>query len=210
MELNIIEKVNIKKINKTFPNYKNINKSKLQLTTQGIYSVSGYESAYYLCKLIEKYFKSKNLIITDGTGNNGSDTIPLALTFTKVNSIELDNTNFKVLENNVKQYDLKNIFLFNDSSLNLIPNLIQDVIYLDAPWTKNYKESKVIKLYMDNKEISELYNEFKIYAKLFIFKVPINYDFTYFIQTTMIKKYYIHSYTNKFNDIKFYFIFAPV
>ena len=208
MEQNIIEKVDIHKINKTFPNYESVDKEKLQLTTQGIYSVSGYHAAFFLANLIYKYFKTNDIIITDGTANNGSDTICLSMKFKKVNAIELDKTNFKVLENNVKQYGLKNIILFNNSSLNLMQNLIQDVIYIDAPWTKNYKESKVIQLFMDKKEISEIFNEFKKYAKLFVFKVPNNYDFTYFIQTTMIKKYYIHAYVNKRNVIKFYFIFA--
>ena len=208
--MNVIEPYNNHLINKAFPSINNIDKTKLQMTTEGIYSFSGYKSANYLIKLIYKYFKTNDIIITDGTGNIGSDTIPFALKFKKVNSIELNDVNFKALENNVKQYNLKNIVLYNKSSLDVIPNLVQDCIFIDAPWTKNYKESKNIRLYMDRQEISEIYNKFKKNTKLFIFKVPINYDFTNFIQTTMISKYYIHSYMNEKRRIKFYFIFCPI
>ena len=48
--------------------------------------------------------------------------------------------------------------IYNKSSLDVIPNLVQDCIFIDAPWTKNYKESKSIRLYMDRQEISEIYN----------------------------------------------------
>ena len=49
---------------------------------------------------------------------------------------------------------------------------------------------------------------FKKNTELFVFKVPINYDFTYFIQNTKLNKYYIHSYTDINKVVKFYYIFA--
>lgn len=208
---NIIEKVSINELKKFFPNKNNVDFNKLQITTEGLYSVSGFTAADHLVHLITKYFKKKDIDITDGTGNCGSDTIVFALNFKNVNTIELNETNYKVLSNNVKQYNLKNVKLYEGSSLNIIPTLKkQDCIFIDAPWTgRDYKKNSSIKLFLDNKELSDIYTMFRKQTALFVFKVPINYDFTYFIQNTNLTKYYIHSYKNKHKVIKFYYIFVP-
>ena len=198
------------KMDKIFPTVKNVDKSKLQITNVGLYSVSKISGSLKLVYLIKKYFKTNKLTITDGTANVGSDSIMLALHFNKVNSIEYDKTEFKVLQNNVNQYKLDNINLYNDDTTKKLKQLIQDVIFIDAPWGgTDYKDNKNIKLFMCNKEISEIFNENKKYAKLFIFKVPTNYDFNYFISNTKIIKFYVHSF-DKNEVVKYYFIFVPV
>jgi hypothetical protein len=206
---NVIEETNIKKNKKTFPYIKDY--SKLQLTSEGLYSVSGYDAGKKLVYLILKYFNNnKNIIITDATSNNGSDTIPLAQTFIKVNAIEKNDINHKALVNNIEQYGLNNVNVYNDDLMNILTKTEQDVIYIDAPWKRkmdeNYKEHENLKLYIGEYEISQVFNMFKNKCKLFIFKIPINYDFSYFIHNTMVDKYYIHSYKNH-NTIKFYYIF---
>lgn len=208
--INKIEKVNDKYKFNYFPDVKGVDRSKIQLTSEGIYSISDNIGSAKLVHLILKYFKSNNLIITDATGNNGSDTIALGQKFTHVNSIELDKINFKVLENNVKHvYNLKNVDLFNGDSLEYLSKLKQDVIYIDAPWGGgDYKKNKQMELYMSKKNMGEIYNEFKSKAKLFIFKLPINYDFTNFIQTTMVTKYYMYLH-KKNNKSKFFLLFVP-
>ena len=177
-----------------FPDVGDVDRRQIQLTTEGIYSVSDNAGSAKLVYLIEKYFKSNDLIITDATGNNGSDTIALGLKFSHINSIELDPINYSVLENNVKQvYKLSNVDLFNGDSLTLIPKLKQDVIYIDAPWGgSDYKKNSRLELYMSNKSMGEIFNELKSNAKLFIYKLTKNYDFTNFIQTTMVTKYYLY------------------
>jgi hypothetical protein len=117
-----------------FPNVNNINYNDIQITTEGRYSISSNTDSDKLIYLIKKYLKTTNITITDGTANNGSDSIALALVFDHVNSIELDKINFSVLKNNVNAYKLKNINIYNDDSIIKIPNLTQDVIYIDAPW----------------------------------------------------------------------------
>ena len=209
---NIIEENSINEIKKFFPNKNNIDFNKLKITTEGLYSVSGYHAAIHLVYLIKKYFKQKDINIIDGTGNCGSDTISFGLNFKNVISIELDNTNYIALSNNVKQYNLKNVKIYNGSSLDIIPTLKkQNCIFIDAPWTgRDYKKNISMQLFLDNIEISEIFKMFKKYTDLFIFKVPINYDFNYFIQNTKIIKYYIHAYSNIYKVIKFYYIFAPI
>ena len=195
---------------KYFPELKDVNLDSIQITTQGKYSISNISASEKLVYLIKKYFKSDKLTITDATGNNGSDTIALGLNFLKVNSIELDPLNYSVLENNINVYNLTNVSLYLGDSIEIIPKLNQDVIYIDAPWGgSNYKENKSLKLYLGKYELSDIYNKFKSKTKLFVFKIPTNYDFTHFIQNTLLDKYYIHSFRQK-DKVKFYLLFAPV
>lgn len=207
---NIIENVDHNFKLRYYPKIKGVNIHDIQITSEGKYSISDNESSKKLVYLITKYFKKTDLVITDGTGNNGSDTIALALTFKTVNSIELNDINYKVLKNNIEVYKLKNVNIYKGSSLEHFKKINQDVIYIDAPWGgTNYKENERIELYMDNKNLGQIFNENKEYAKLFIFKLPKNYDFTNFIQTTMITKYYIYMYS-KNNKPKFFFMFIPI
>ena len=57
--MNRIEKKNIDFFNKYFPTYNKVDKSKLQITTEGIYSVSGVAAASFISKVIFKIFKTK-------------------------------------------------------------------------------------------------------------------------------------------------------
>lgn len=206
---NIIENVNNNFKAQFFPQSNKINLAKIKVTTEGKYSISDNESSAKLIELIQKYFKTNHLIISDGTGNNGSDTIAMGLVFDKINSIELDDLNYKVLENNVKIYGLKNIDTYKGNSLDYFPKLQQDVIYIDAPWGgTNYKQYTRMDLEIGGKNLGQVYNEYKQYAKLFVFKIPKNYDFTNFIQTTMVTKYYIYLYI-KNTKPKFFFMFVP-
>ena len=206
---------NLELIKKTYPEIENVDMTKLQISEVGKYSTSQVHGAKQLVHYIHRYCKifeiadCNKLTITDGTGNNGSDTIYLALNFANVNSIEKDPNEYKVLKNNVETYKLKNVNLFNSSTLDLISILKQDIVYIDAPWGGvNYRNHKQVRLYMDNQEISQIYLNNKNHAKLFIFKVPKNYDFNNFISTTKENYFEIHAVFSSDNvKIKYYFIF---
>ena len=63
----------------------------------------------------------------------------------------------------------------------MLGDMEQDVIIVDAPWGgKNYKDNATMRLYMSGKEIHELYLNNKHSAKLFIFKIPCNYEVEFF------------------------------
>ena len=193
-----------------FPYKKEINYSDILVTTEGIYSISSNKGSSKLVYLLEKYFKSTKITVTDGTGNNGSDSIALALKFKHVNSIELDKTNYDALKNNIAVYKLNNIDIYNGDSIKIIPKLTQDVIYIDAPWGgANYKDNSRMELHLGDLQLGQVYNKFKSRAKLFVFKIPKNYDFTNFIQMTRVEKYYIHAYVSNSNNIKYFLLFVP-
>lgn len=208
MQIEILNNLNLKQLNVAFPDYKNIDKSKLSLTNEGIFSYSGKYAALQLIKNIISIFKTDKLTITDCTANNGSDSISFALHFKKVNAIELNEVNYKVLQENIKVYGLTNIDTINGDSLKHIDKLKQDVLYFDPQWGgPNYRDNPNLKLYLGEMEISEIYNKFSGNAKMMIFKLPINYDFTYFVQKTGIQKFKVKSYI--VNDkIKFYYLFC--
>lgn len=192
-----------------FFNKDNIDYSKLMITKEGIYSSSKNTGSKFLVNLLKKYFKRTNITITDCTSNIGSDSIALGLNFSNVNAIELNSINYQVLENNINIYKLDNVKTYHGDSTIILNQLNQDVIYVDAPWGgPDYKKHTNLSLYLGTQELSDLYNNFKSKTKLFLFKVPINYDFNNLIRKTLVDKYYIHSYRSK-NKIKFYLIFIP-
>jgi len=193
-----------------FPYKKGLNYSDILVTTEGIYSISSNKGSSKLVYLLEKYFKNTKITITDATANNGSDSIALALKFLHINSIELNKINYTVLKNNITVYKLNNIDIYNGDSLDIIPKLKQDVIYIDAPWGgSGYKNNARMELYLGDLELGSVYNKFKNNTKLFVFKIPKNYDFTNFIQITKVEKYYIHAYISSNNEIKYFLLFVP-
>lgn len=187
-----------------------VNKSKLHLTNEGVFSFSGKIAASKLVKHIARYMDrpTKDISVTDCTANNGSDAIMLALHMGSVNAIELDHLNYAVLKHNVKLYGLHNIRLFNDSCIRVFPNLTQDVLYFDPPWGgKEYKSKGKLKLYLDNLELSDIYNTYKPHAHLFIFKVPTNYDLPSFLHRTKPSTTKVRSFRVK-DKIKFMWLFV--
>lgn len=189
-----------------FPKEKNTDMTKLMTTTEGVYSVSKNIAAKKLKSIIHQYMKSYDITITDACANVGSDTLMLAKYFSNVNSIELDDTNYSALKNNVDVYNYKNINLIKGNNLEHLPNIKQDVIYADPPWGGgSYKKHSQIKLYFDKIELAVFYNKFKNNAKLHIYKVPYNYNINNFLIVTKIKKIRIASFIE--NDrIKFLFL----
>lgn len=169
-------------MNVYFPKVNGVNLSELKISNVGKYSVSKPQDALITNKIISSYFrKNKKITITDACGNNGGNTINMALQFYKVNSVEIDKNEFSILKHNVNVYKLKNVKLYNDDYLNQMLKLKQDVVFIDAPWGgPNYYKHQNLNLYLGKKNIidivKELYNNNKY--KLCVLKVPKNYNFT--------------------------------
>jgi hypothetical protein len=72
----------------------------------------------------------------------------------------------------------------------------------------DYKTHTRLGLYLGKYELSDIYNKFKKMAKLIVFKIPKNYDFTNFIQKTYIKKYNIYGQISKKNVLRYYLLFV--
>jgi len=179
---NVIINLSEKDARYIFPEKDDVNYNKLYTTTVGQYSTSNLFGSNQLVNIIKDNIEKdpSELVITDGTANVGSDTINLAMNFKNVNSYEIDKVTYDALKNNVEEFKLNNVRLYNGDITKMI-DYGQDVIYIDAPWGgKEYKKSNNISLYLSGMEISEFYSKYLDRASLFIFKVPLNYKISNF------------------------------
>ena len=136
--------------------------NKLLFTEESIYSSSKIEGSKLLKNIILENFCNNNIIITDGTANIGTDSIFLSNYFDKINSVEISNINYKALTNNVNVFEKSNINTILGDIILVIENLIQDIIYIDAPWGgRDYKKNDKMKLYLGDLEILDFYKKYK-------------------------------------------------
>lgn len=163
----------------TQENYKNI-----RFTIDGRDFSSRVEGADFLMEIIRKFFHRTDVLrFTDGTANIGTDAINVADFFYSVNAIELVSDTAAALNNNVVVLKKSNIRVIVGDSNVQVPKLVQDIVLIDAPWGgREYKRQKEVKLYLGKTEIAEFYNANYHFAKMFIFKVPINYPVKSFIE----------------------------
>ena len=151
----------------------NIDFKMLKITKEGKYSITKWEDSYQIVKIIEKYLgDTKQLTITDCNGGIGGDTITFGKNFKQVNTIELKESHYNILEYNCGLYKLKNINFYNTDST-IVLNLKQDVVYFDPPWggKKYHLENKI---YFKEPFTPKLFN--KINSKICVIKIPINFD----------------------------------
>ena len=192
------------KLKKRFSGLKDDEYSKLQLTTEALYSLSDHYDANKLSLMIKKQF-GDTITVTDGTSNVGGNVISFAKYFKNVNGIEINRTNFNALKNNIKVYGFKNVSLYHGDFTKLIFKLKQDVLFLDPPWGGvDYKQHDKLKLFLSNKNISYWCKDIfaKTDTKGIVLKVPNNFDQRDFFNVVVTKKKFIH----QFNKYKIIFI----
>lgn len=157
--------------------------SELKSDYEGKYSISRPDDA----KTITKYIRNKlseigvnnDVIITDATAGVGGDTISFCKEFSKVFAIEINKERHKYLINNLRIYDLNNYETINDDMMKIIPNMKQDVIFIDPPWGgKGYINYDRLDVYIDDIEISKISKQIldNNYCKLLVLKLPYNYN----------------------------------
>lgn len=201
---NSIVKLNSNFIKTVYKDVNEENIDKLKFTKESIYSMCRIHGTEFLLRTIKRYFSdTKNLIITDGTANVGSASINISDSFKLVNSIEISPINYNALVNNINVLGKNNIKTFLADTNIQINKLNQDIIYIDAPWEgRNYKEKESLDLFLGNVSIDKFYEKNKDLAKMFIFKVPINYNIQKLQNIAKIK---IHKYFRK-NTLKYFLI----
>jgi 16S rRNA G966 N2-methylase RsmD len=169
------------KIIKLFP--KTDNYKELLYDKEGMYSITYPKEANLISSLISLHFESsKNLNILDGTAGLGGNTFSFSKYFNNVTSIELDKNRFEMLKKNVLIYELKNVKLINDSSINYIKNNNDyDIFFFDPPWGgPEYRNNKNIRFKLDSYNLVDIINLIKSKEKIIVFKLPFNYDFSEF------------------------------
>lgn len=214
IEIIIGNELTIDKIAEIFPK-PNGDYEKLRITDVGMYSITKKNESFFISNLITKYFGDNKITITDSTACCGGNTIGFLLNsqVQRVNSIEIDELHFSILQNNVNLYkEASKVFLYHENYLNCAKALTQDVIFYDLPWGgKKYMEKEEVKLGLFDKSgtfisMTRIVNEMKDHSKLQILKVPLNFSFTDFMRDVDYVKIKIHKIYNKFNKKLCYFI----
>jgi hypothetical protein len=179
----------------------NVDLTKLQLTTEGAYSVTKRKDGDRIMNVMKHNISDlKTKTITDVTGCVGGDTINFAHYYKTVYSIELNKENFNALHNNVGLYKLQNVKLYNQDSTTFF-NWRTDVLYIDPPWGgPEYKANQQLDLFMSTKRIDEWLQEILLRKNrpdyIFI-NLPFNYNydrFTNLPNIDHIKPYRIRTY----------------
>ena len=181
-----------------FPKIANVDVKSLKMTNVSVYSMILPERAEYISDLIKERLKTNDLIITDATANVGGNTINFAYNFKKVNAVDIEPLNCKLLKHNLEQYKLLNkVDIICKDYLDIMKDLKQDVVYFDPPWGgKSYHKKNKFNLFLSGIAIVEIINKLKGKAKLVIMYMPFNFDFESF------KK---DSYFNKIEKIPLYY-----
>lgn len=206
--------ISIEKIGEIFPK-PNEPIENIRVTDIGLYSITKKNEAYFISNLITKYFGENKITITDSTACCGGNSISFLLhpQINKVNSVEINDLHFEILQNNVNLYKNANkVNLIKGNYLNYAKSLEQDVIFYDLPWGGlRYIEKDEITLGLNTNEgtfigLSSIINQMKDKAKLQVLKIPLNFAFTNFLKEIDYTKIKIHKIYNKFTKKLCYFI----
>jgi 16S rRNA G966 N2-methylase RsmD len=165
-----------------FPNIINVNKNKLKITKESIFSISKPIHAEQISKIILSIIPNcHDLVITDATANAGGNTINFSTHFRKVYSIEYEKDSYECLVNNIKVYNLKNVETIYGDFLNQINKIRQDIVFIDPPWGgTSYKVFSKIDLTLSGKYIGNIIKSFNDNTKLICIKAPLNFDLNKF------------------------------
>lgn len=154
--------------------------------------------AEIISSLLPHNISSSDMTIMDGTACVGGDTISFGKIFGTVIASEIETNRYKMLVNNLKEFELTNVVPVNDDCLKLYRRLnFVDIMYFDPPWggTK-YKNQCDIRLsigdiYIDelvniifNKDSRDVNGTVRSNVKMVVLKLPKNYDLLTLYQIT--------------------------
>lgn len=181
-EIITLKKHKNKKINHSYDLLKSwfpegVNKEKIQVVKETVYSLSRKDSTDFLKTYISKHFTdTNNLIITDSSANVGGNSISFCEYFKFVNSVEIDNKTSKALENNLNLYNRNNFKIYNNDYLEIQNKLVQDIVFFDPPWGGlNMNKKDKIDIKLGEMSLNDIILNFKILPTGIIIKVPNNY-----------------------------------
>lgn len=124
--------------------------------------------------------------IVDGTACAGGNTISFVHKGFKVTAIENNEDRFKhILMHNLKLYRKEEeVTTICGDFLEIYPTLSNvKVFFLDPPWGgTEYKNHPSVQLFLSDKSIAKICSELSSYTKYVVFKVPINFNMSSFLE----------------------------
>lgn len=175
--------------------------TKLKLTPEGVYSITKRKDSDKIISIMKSNISNLNTkTITDATSCVCGDTINFAFNYKTVYSIEINKDNFDALQNNIAEYSLDNVNIYNQDSVTFF-NWKTDVLYIDPPWGgPDYKNSTELDLFVGIKRLDEWLEEIllrKNRPNYIFIKLPFNYNYNRFTNLPNIehiKPYRIRTY----------------
>jgi len=175
-----------------FPDNPKIDKTKLLITDESIYSITLPWDGIKVIKFIQHIIpvKLNKLVITDATANVGGDSLNFSNYFKTVNSVEINRLHCDALDNNIRVYKRNNINVICNNYLKVMNKLKQHMVYMDPPWGgTSYSTQTIVELKLGKYTLEQLINKI-ISANIFIIKAPYNYDYkSFFKKVGKGKKY---------------------
>lgn len=190
---------NMEYIEKLFPIEANIDMKKLQISKEGIFSITKPKEAELITKIIMKHLKkhSNNTIITDATSNVGGNVINFTKHFQYVNAVEVSPLHCNILKNNVEVYKRNNVKVYCNDYLDIYRTIKQDVIFIDPPWGgSDYKTKRKLNLFLSGEPLSSILNRLNGHANLFVIKAPKNIDLQSIFNESYFKTYTVYKIRN--------------
>lgn len=185
-------------LKKIFPKPYNGNYSDLEIDNEGLYSITHPKEAEIISQNIITIMGTNELSILDMTAGCGGNMISFAKYFTHASGIEINESRFKLLENNMKQYNYNNYTIILGNSVDHINMNTYDVYYIDPPWGgPDYKKNKNLSITLSGIDLYNIVLSIPL-NRLIILKLPFNYNIDMF-KKNIIKQI-------KMNNINILFI----
>lgn len=171
--------MNLNTIYKIFPKDNCENMEKLEYDNEGLWSITHPDISNTISEEILKLSNELNLSknIIDLNAGLGGNLLSFANFFDKVGGVEIDDNRFKILKNNLENYNYDNIEIYHDDCIKIIPKIKNDydIFFFDPPWGgPTYKNHNNITLKLSNINLENIVNKYE--NKLIILKLPYNYE----------------------------------
>lgn len=187
-----------------------------------------------ICNILSNLgINSNHVKLVDCTSGVGGNVLSFSNHFFEILAIEKNSLRASYLKNNIDIYKRKNIFVLNDSFMNVmqydIINYSPNVIFIDFPWGDEWLKSSInYRITLDGKSaeniLCEIFDKIILMYnpellcnnynhRLLVLKLPKNYDIEYLYNNTKLYEndYYVmktHLY-ELFNMLMVVYVFYP-
>ncbi|CAF1070372.1 unnamed protein product [Adineta steineri] len=154
-------------------------RKQIQLDKVAQYSTTDMRTADKISEFIANLngLEKDRTVITDGTACVGGNTSSFCKNFKHVQAIELSQIRYNMLRNNLKILKHENVICCHGDYLQYLPNLQQDVVFLDPPWGgPTYKDQVEIELFIGRVPLHEVCEQLKLRTKYIVIKAPQNFN----------------------------------
>ena len=146
----------LKVVKEYFHKKAKIDYTKLELSTDSIYSITRPSESLKMIRILKHAFKSIDTIIV-GTANVGTTTLAFAEHYKQVYAVEIDATTYHHLKKNIQVYEYKNVDVIHADITVFMKSKVKNynpsthLLFLDPPWSGVfYKTEQNIDLYLSD------------------------------------------------------------